>query len=385
MYGVFRLEGDFFEFFIESGPKLFSEDDPVVEGIAGGIFHLFFEDAIELLDGIVDDLLLLAFKLLLEFHCKLVHSDFAPLLLVGDVLDVVGEALEGLRLQVLYFFKVLLLAEDLAGSLQELSEAIISDQVGLLQEALLNLVAELLLQLTASFVDLSLDVPDGFSVIVAENFINNVSDIGCKLHVEGSFAFFNFVPELVEVGLVGLLFDFLTAHAGEEHFFLGQVDVLVLLDGSPDVLHVLRQVSHWDVVLYQFLVAGTLHQEPLEVADARLPVLLLALLQLGGKEEDMQFKDISESDVGLVSRLGNFAPGIIDLGDQFFLQRLRVLLLLHEVSHNEDNLLRSLRTEQLQVQLENHLQNLQLSSLERTDLLDPDVDQQRVRNRKSEQ
>jgi len=195
-----------------------------------------------------------------------------PLLLVGDVPDVAVEALQSLGLEVLDFFEVLVFAEYFAGSVEELPEAVVGDKVGLLEEALFDFIVEFLFELSPRLVDLSLDVADCFPVVVAEHLLHDVADAGCEVFVEGPLAFLYLVSELVDVGLIGLFLDLLAAHAGEEHFFLRQVDVFVLLDGGPDVLHVLRQVGDGDVVPDEVLVAGALRQKFLEVCDAAFPV-----------------------------------------------------------------------------------------------------------------
>ena len=104
LYGVPGLEGDLLEFFVEGGPKLFGEDEAIVEGVACAVLHLLLEDAVELLDSVVDDLLLLARELFLELHCELVRPRSAPLLLVGDAFYVVLEVLERLGLEFLDLF-----------------------------------------------------------------------------------------------------------------------------------------------------------------------------------------------------------------------------------------------------------------------------------------
>lgn len=187
------------------------------------------------------------------------------------------------------------------------------------------------------------------------------------------------------MGLVGLAFDFLAAHAGEEYLLLGEVDVLVLLDGGPDVLHELGEVGDGDVVADELLVVGAVDEELLEAPDAPLPVLLLPLLQLGGQEEHLQLEHVRQAHVRFVGRLGDLAPGVVDLRDQLLLQRLRVLLLLHEVAHHEDDLLGLLGAEQFEVQLEDDLEDLELRALEGADLLYPDVDEEGVRDGEGEE
>ena len=195
-----------------------------------------------------------------------------PLLLVGDVSDVVVEVLECFGFEVFDFFEVLVFAEYFASGVEELPEAVVGDEVGLFEEAFFDFVVEFLFELPPGLVDLCLDVADRFPVVVAEHLVHDVADVACEVFVEGPLAFLYLVSELVDVGLVGLFLDLLAAHAGKEHFFLGKVDVLVLLDGRPDVLHVLRQISDRDVVPDEVLVAGALHQKFFEVCDAAFPI-----------------------------------------------------------------------------------------------------------------
>lgn len=101
---------------------------------------MLLEDAIELLNGIIDDLLLLTLKLLLQLNCELVSPSCSPFWFIGDVSNVIREVLKSLRLEFLDFLEVFVLAEDLACCLQELSEAIICYDVGLFEETLLDLV-----------------------------------------------------------------------------------------------------------------------------------------------------------------------------------------------------------------------------------------------------
>lgn len=317
--GVSGLEGHLLQFFVERGPKLFGEDEAVVEGIACAVLHLLLEDAVELLDCVVDDLLLLALELPLELDCELVRPRCAPLRPVRDALYAALEVLQGLGLEFLDFFEVLVLAEDLACSLQKLSEAVVSNDIGLLEEALLDLVVQFFLELVPGLVHFLDDVPDSFAVVVLEHFADNGCDIVGELHIEVPLTLLDLIPELIGVDLVGLALDLLAAHAGEQHFLLRQVDVLVLLDGGPDVLHELRQVGDGDVVVDELLVVGAVDQELLEAPDALLPVVLLPLLQLGGQEEDLQLEHVTQAHVRLVGRLGDLAPGVVDLGDELLL------------------------------------------------------------------
>lgn len=87
----------------------------------------------------------------------------------------------------------------------------------------------------------------------------------------------------------------------------------------------------------------------------------------------------------LVRRLRDLAPRVVHLRDQLLLQRLRVLLLLHEVPHHEDDLLGLLGPEELEVELEDDLEDLELRALEGADLLNPDVDEEGVRDGEGEE
>lgn len=293
--------------------------------------------------------------------------------------------MESLGLEFLDFFEVLVLAEDLACSLQELSEAIISHDVGLLQEAFLDLVVQLFLKLVPGLVHFLNDVSDCLLVVILEHLANDGCDIGSEVHIEIPLTLLDLIPELISMDLVGLAFDLLAAHAGEQHLLLRQVDILVLFDGGPNVLHELREVSDWYVVIDELFVVGAVDEELFEALDALVPVLLLPLLQLGRQEEHLQLEHVRQVHVGFVGRLGDLAPGIIHLSDELLLQRLRVLLLLHEIPHHEHYLLRLLGSEQLQVQLKDDLEYLELRALEGADLLYPDVDEQGMRDGECEQ
>lgn len=51
-----------------------------------------------------------------------------------------------------------------------------------------------------------------------------------------------------------------------------------------------------------------------------------------------------------VGRLGDFAPGVIDLGDQFFLECFGVLLLFDEVPDDEEDLFGPFGAEEFEVE-----------------------------------
>lgn len=148
--------------------------------------------------------------------------------------------MKSLGLEFLDFFKVLVLAEDLACSLQELSEAVVSHDVGLLQEALLDLIVQFFLKFVPGLVDFLNDVSNCLTIIVFEHFADDGRDIGSEVHIEIPLALLDLIPELISMDLVCLAFDFLAAHAGEQHLLLRQVDVLILFDGGPYILHELR-------------------------------------------------------------------------------------------------------------------------------------------------
>lgn len=286
------LERHLLQLIIKRCPKLLSEDHAIIEGITCGVLHLFFEDAIELLNGVVDDLLLLALELLLQLNCELVSSCCSPFRLVCDVLDVVRKVLESLRLEFLDFFEVFVLAEDLACSLEELSEAIISYDVGLLQETFLDLIIEFLLKLVPCLVDFLNDVSDCLAIVVLEHLADDCCDISSELQIERPLTLLDLISELISMDLVSLAFDLLAPHARKQHFFLRQVDILILLYGSPYILHELREISDWYIVIDQLFVIGAIDQELFKAFDTTVPILLLPLLQFRRHEEHLQLEHI---------------------------------------------------------------------------------------------
>jgi hypothetical protein len=89
--------------------------------------------------------------------------------------------------------------------------------------------------------------------------------------------------------------------------------------------------------------------------------------------------------VRFVGGLGDFAPSVIDLGDQFLLESFGVLLLFDEVADHEEDLFGPFGAEEFEVEFEDDFEYFELSSFEGADLLYPDVDEQRVRDREGEQ
>lgn len=126
------LEWNLLELVIQSWPKLFSEDNTVIEGIAGSILHLFLQDTIELFNSIIDYLFLLAFELFLKLHCKFVDSSLSPFFLVCNVSDIFSETLQGLGFKVFDFFQIFIFTENIASIIQEFSKAIIRNEIRLL-------------------------------------------------------------------------------------------------------------------------------------------------------------------------------------------------------------------------------------------------------------
>ena len=102
--------------------------------------------------------------------------------------------MESLGLEFLDFFEVLVLAEDLAGSLQELSEAIISHYVGLFQEALLDLVVQFFLKFIPGLVHFLNDVSDCLLVVIFEHLADDGCDIGSEVHIEIPLTLLELVP-----------------------------------------------------------------------------------------------------------------------------------------------------------------------------------------------
>ena len=157
MDGVARLEGHLFELFVESGPKFIGEDGAVVEGVAGCVLHLFLQYAVELFHCVIHYLFLLILKLFLQVHCEFVTPALRPFFPIGYLSDVLVENLQCFWFEFFDFLEVLLLAEDLACGVKELSKAVIGDKIGLFEEALLDLIVEFFLELM-NFLPLVIDL-----------------------------------------------------------------------------------------------------------------------------------------------------------------------------------------------------------------------------------
>ena len=80
----------------------------------------------------------------------------------------------------------------------------------------------------------------------------------------------------------------------------------------------------------------------------------------------------------LICRLRYLIPGILNLTNEFLPRGWRILLLLYKIPDHKYDLFRFLRPKKFEVQLQDDFKDLKLCTLECSDLLDPDVDQQCV-------
>ena len=89
--------------------------------------------------------------------------------------------------------------------------------------------------------------------------------------------------------------------------------------------------------------------------------------------------------MGLVARFRDFLPSIPPLVNQLLFQSLRILSLFYKVPDHENYLLGFFVAKEFEVEFENDFEDLELCSFEGSDLLDPYVDEEGVRDCEGEE